>query len=149
MFDLIPSRERKQLERFRSEMDSLFDRFFDWRPLAFTVREREWMPKVDVSETDKEVIVKAEIPGMEAKDIDISMRGRVLTLKGEKKSEKEEKEENYHRVERRYGSFSRAFELPADVDSAKVKATYKDGVLKLNLPKTKEQTVKKIEIKTA
>jgi HSP20 family protein len=130
-------------------MDRLFDRFFDWRPFDLTIREGEWMPAIDVSETGKEIVVKAEIPGMEAKDIDISLNGRVLTLKGEKKTEQEEKEENYHRVERRYGSFSRSFNLPADVDSAKVKATYKDGVLKLNLPKTKEQTVKKIEIKTA
>ena len=149
MLDLIPSRERRQLDRFRSEMDGLFDRFFDWRPFDLTVREGEWMPTVDVSETGKEVIVKADIPGMEAKDIDISLSGRVLTLKGEKRSEHEEKEESYHRVERRYGSFSRSFELPADVDVNKVKAIYKDGVLKLSLPKTKEQTVKKIEIKTA
>ncbi|MGD9034796.1 MAG: Hsp20/alpha crystallin family protein [Desulfobacteraceae bacterium] len=149
MLDLIPSRERRQLDRFRSEMDRMFDRVFDWRPFDLHVREGEWMPAIDVSETGKEIVVKAEIPGMEAKDIDISLNGRVLTLKGEKKSEQEEKEENYHRVERRYGSFSRSFELPSEVDSAKVKATYKDGVLKLNLPKTKEQSVKKIEIKSA
>lgn len=149
MSDLIPSRERRQVDRFRGEIDRLFDRFFDWRPFDLTVREGEWMPAVDVSETGKEIVIKAEIPGMEAKDIDISLNGRVLTLKGERKTEKEEKEENYHRIERRHGSFSRSFELPADVDANKVYATYKDGVLKLNLPKTKEQTVKKIEIKTA
>jgi HSP20 family protein len=130
-------------------MDRLFDRVFDWRPFDLTVRAGEWMPAIDVSETDKEIVVKAEIPGMEAKDIDISLDGRVLTLKGEKKTEQEKKEENYHRVERRYGTFSRSFELPADVDANKVNATYKDGVLKLNLTKTKAQTVKKIEIKAA
>jgi HSP20 family protein len=148
MLDLIPSRERRQLDRFRSEMDGLFDRFFDWRPFDPSIRKSEWMPAIDVSETPKQIVVKAEIPGMEAKDMDISLNGRVLTLKGEKKSEQEEKEENYHRVERRYGAFSRSFELPTDVDANKVKASYKDGVLKLSLPKTKEQSVKKIEIKT-
>lgn len=130
-------------------MDRLFDRVFDWRRFDLTVRSGQWTPAIDVSETDKEILVKAEIPGMEAKDIDISLDGRVLTLKGEKKTEQEEKEENYHRVERRYGTFSRSFELPADVDTNKVNATYKDGVLKLNLTKTKAQTVKKIEIKAA
>jgi HSP20 family protein len=129
-------------------MDGLFDRFFDWRPFDPSIRKSEWMPAIDVSETPKQIVVKAEIPGMEAKDMDISLNGRVLTLKGEKKSEQEEKEENYHRVERRYGAFSRSFELPTDVDANKVKASYKDGVLKLSLPKTKEQSVKKIEIKT-
>ncbi|KPK30741.1 MAG: molecular chaperone [Nitrospira bacterium SG8_3] len=148
MLDLIPSRERRQLDRFRSEMDGLFDRFFDWRPFDLSIRKSEWMPAVDVSETPKQIVVKAEIPGMEAKDIDILLNGRVLTLKGEKKTEQEEKEENYHKVERSYGAFSRSFELPADVDANKVKTSYKDGVLKLSLPKTKEQSVKKIEIKT-
>jgi len=85
---------------------------------------------------------------MNAKDIDISLNGRVITIKGERKQEQEEKEKNYHRIERRYGSFSRSFELPSDdVDADKVKANYKDGVLELKLPKTKEQFVKKIEVK--
>jgi len=106
------------------------------------------MPAIDMSETDKEISIHAEIPGMDAKDIDISLNGRVLTIKGEKKQEQEEKEKNYHRIERRYGSFSRSFELPADVDANNVNATYENGVLELSLPKTKEQSVKKIEIKT-
>lgn len=149
MLSLIPWHERKELDRFRSEMDRLFDQFFDWRPFRRSFDEGDWTPLVDVSETGKEVIVNAEIPGMDAKDIDISLNGRVLTLRGEKKSNHEEKNENFHRIERRYGAFSRSFELPADVDANKVKATYKDGVLKISLPKTKEQSVKKIEIKTS
>ena len=149
MLSLIPWHERKELDRFRSEMDRLFDQFFDWRPFRRSFDEGDWTPLVDVSETGKEVIVNAEIPGMNAKDIDISLNGRVLTLRGEKKSNHEEKNENFHRIERRYGAFSRSFELPADVDANKVKATYKDGVLKISLPKTKEQSVKKIEIKTS
>ena len=107
------------------------------------------MPAVDMRENEKEVVLHAEIPGMDAKDIDISLNGRVLVMQGEREQEHEEKDKNYHCIERKYGSFSRSLELPADVDGDKVKATYKDGVLTLKLPKTKEQSVKKIEVKPA
>jgi HSP20 family protein len=149
MLNLTPWRERRELDHFRSEMDSLLDRFFDLAPFSRLRGTSDWLPAVDVSETDKEVVVQAEIPGMEAKDIDISLNGRILTIKGEKKQVKEEKEKNYHRTERRYGSFSRSFELPADVDTNKVEAKYKDGVLRLSLAKTKEQSLKKIEVKAS
>ena len=149
MVSLIPWTERKELDRFRSEMDRLFDRFFDIPPLRRFVRESEWFPAMDVSETSKEVIVNAEIPGMDPKEIDISLNGRVLTVKGERNREHEEKDKNFHRVERRYGAFARSVELPAEVEAGKIDATYKDGVLKINLPKTKEQHTKKIEIKTS
>jgi len=137
------------VDRFRSEVDRLFEDFFTRDPFRGFLGEGDWMPAVDVSETGKKIVVKAEVPGMDAKDIDISLNGRVLTIKGEKRDEHKEEGENYHRVERRYGTFSRTFELPADVDANKVKATYKDGVLKLELPKTKEQSVKKIEVKSS
>lgn len=149
MLNLTPWRERRDLDHFRSEMDSLFNRFFDLAPFSRLRGAGEWMPAVDVSETDKEVVVQAEIPGMEANDIDISLNGRILSIKGEKKQVQEEKEKNYHRIERRYGSFSRSFELPADVDANNVEAKYKDGVLRLSLAKTKEQSVKKIEVKAS
>ena len=86
---------------------------------------------------------------MDPKDIDISLHGNVLTLRGERKHEKEEKEENFHRVERSYGAFTRSIRLPAEVDADKVNATYKDGVLKIALPKIKEEAVKKIEVKVS
>jgi HSP20 family protein len=105
------------------------------------------MPAVDVSETADKITVKAEIPGMEAKDIEISMVGDTLTIKGEKKVEREEKEENYHMVERSYGSFSRSMKLPVGVDSDKVDATYKNGVLTVVLLKKEEVKPKPIEIK--
>ena len=130
------------MEIFRREIDRLFDRFFEVMPFS----EQEFMPSVDISETDKDVIVQAEIPGIDPKDLDISLNGRLLTIKGEKKSEHEEKKENYHKIERKYGSFSRTLELPVDVDPDKVGATYKDGVLKIVLPKT--EAGKKIEVKT-
>ncbi len=133
----------KSLEAFRREMDRLFDKFFEVIPFS----EHEFVPSVDISETESDIIVQAEIPGIDPKDLDISLSGRLLTIKGEKKSEHEEKKENYHRIERKYGSFSRTLELPADVDADKVEAVYKDGVLKITLPKT--EIGKKIEVKTA
>jgi len=147
MAGLIPWRSRGEVDRFRSDIDRMFDDFFTRSPFSRSYGAEEWMPAVDISETGKEIIVNAEIPGMDAKDIDISINGRLLTIKGERKQEQEEKGENYHRIERRYGSFSRSLELPVDVNADKVKATYKEGVLKLNLPKAKEQSVKKIEVK--
>lgn len=143
MARLIPWREpAKSLEAFRREIDRLFDRFFEVMPFS----EQEFVPSVDISETDTEIIVQAEIPGIDPKDLDISLNGRLLTIKGEKRSEHEEKKENYHKIERKYGSFSRTIDLPADIDSDKVEALYKDGVLKIILPKT--ESGKKIEVKT-
>lgn len=149
MLGLIPWREPKQIDHFRTEIDRLFDRFFDWRPSLFGGEDGQWMPSVDISETSKAVIVKAEVPGMDPKDIQVSINNNILTIQGEKKQEKEEKEENVHRVERSYGSFYRAIQLPAEVDPEKADAKYKNGILKLKLPKTREESVKKIEIKAA
>jgi HSP20 family protein len=144
MSSLIPW--RGEVDRLRNEMERLYDRFFDLRPFRRFTEEGEWMPTVDVSETEKEIIVNAEIPGVEAKDIDVNLDGNVLTIKGERKKEHEEKEENFHRIERSYGSFYRALRLPADVDGERIKATYKKGVLRIAMPKTKKETGKKIEI---
>ncbi len=144
MAKLIPWRDpARSIETFRREMDRLFDKFFEVIPFS----EQEFVPSVDISETDKDIIVQAEIPGINPKDLDISLNGRLLTIKGEKKSEHEEKKENYHKIERKYGAFSRTLELPADVDPDKVEAVYKDGVLKITLPKI--ESGKKIEVKTA
>jgi len=149
MSNLIPWDGRSEIDRFRSEIDRMFKDVFTRSPFGRAFEEGDWWPAMDVSETGKKIVVNAEIPGMDPKDIDISLNGRVLTIKGERKQEQEEKEKSYHHIERRYGFFSRSFELPADVDANKVTANYKDGVLKLNLPKTKGQSVKKIEVKTS
>ena len=93
-------------------------------------------PRVNVAETEKEVKVTAELPGVEEKDIEVNLTGDVLTLKGEKRAETEEKGKNFHRVERRYGSFARAVEMPAEVDPGKVTAVFKKGVLTVTLAKT-------------
>lgn len=145
--DLVPWGRPGDLMRLRREMDSLFDRFLDWRPFGGEGAVSVWRPVLDVSETPKEVVIKAELPGMDPKEIDISLRDNVLTLKGERKQEKEQKDEDYHRVERSYGSFVRSFRLPAEVESEKVDASYKDGVLNIRLKKTAKSAAKKIEVK--
>lgn len=145
--DLIQWRPFREVSRLRNEMDRLWDEYFGSGRRAFRPIEEEWLPAVDVSETADKITVKAEIPGLEAKDIEISMVGDTLTIKGEKKAEREEKDENYHMVERSYGSFSRAMKLPGVVDSEKVEATYKNGVLTVVLPKKEEVKPKAIQIK--
>ena len=147
MAGLIPWRERSEIDHFKTEIDRLFDDFFVRRSFRRDFEEGDWVPAVDISESEKEIIIHAEIPGVDAKDLDITLSGRTLTMKGERKQEQEEKKENYHRIERRYGSFSRSFELPSDVDESRVEAAYKDGVLTVNLPKIKEQSAKRKRVK--
>ena len=149
MKGLIPFGERvdRSLSQFRREMDTLFDRFFDkpFAPMRFETGE--WMPAVDVAETDREIIVKVELPGLEVKDIDIALKGNLLTIKGERKQESEKQEESFHRKESSYGMFSRTIQLPAEVDEDKIEAVYKKGILKISLPKTGGSAGRKIEIK--
>lgn len=108
-----------------------------------------WIPLVDLYETEQDVILKAELPGVDAKDVEVSIHDGMLYLKGERKHESEVKEENYRHVERTYGSFSRTFALPASVDAEKVKAEFKDGILTLTMPKREEAKPKKIKISAA
>ncbi len=146
--DLVPWRGG-EASRLKNEMEQLFDRFFDWRPFG-PIREKDvWSPALDISETDGTFVVKAELPGMDPKEIDVSLSKNVLTLRGEKKQEKEEKDKSFHRIERSYGTFSRSVQLSSDVDPENVDATYKDGVLQLKLKKTERSAAKKIEIKAA
>src|SRR5438552_4068077 len=105
-----------------------------------------WSPAVDIFETEGEIVVKAELPGVDRKDITLNLDNNVLTLKGERRFEKETKEENYHRIERAYGGFSRAFSIPATVDEEKIRADYRDGVLKIALPKKEVAKPKQIRI---
>jgi len=105
-----------------------------------------WGQAVDIFETEGEIVVKAELPGMDRKDITLHLENNVLTLKGERKFEKETKDENYHRIERAYGGFSRAFSIPATVDEEKIRADYNDGVLQIVLPKKDQAKPKQIRI---
>ena len=121
---------------------------FRTRPGGLRPWTEEWTPAVDVAETPEQVTVKAEVPGLDPKEIDISLVGDLLTIKGEKKSEREETKENYHLVERSYGSFSRALRLPAAVDIDQIDAKYDQGVLTITCPKKEPVKPKAIEIKT-
>ena len=143
---IVRWRPFRDLVSIQDEMNRLFDDFFG-RPLARTEwTEGVWSPTVDVSEDKDNMIIKAEMPGMKKEDVKISIQDNVLTLKGEKKQEKEEKDKNYHRVERSYGSFCRSFQLPTSVKTDKIKANYRDGVLNITLPKTEEVKPKQIPI---
>ena len=105
-----------------------------------------WAPAVDIYETPDSIVLQAELPGLSKDDIDIQVRDNVLTLKGERRSEKEVKEGNYLRVERAYGGFQRAFTLPAAVQADKIRAVFKDGVLDVSIPKAEEAKSKQIKI---
>jgi HSP20 family protein len=147
--ELMEWRPFREISRLRGEMDRLWDDYFGSGRRGLQGLQPEFAPAVDVKETDTQIVVKAEVPGMDPKDINISVTGEVLTIKGEKKSEREEKEENYHLVERSYGSFSRSLALPAAVDLDKIEAKYDKGVLTVTCPKKEEVKPKAIEIKTA
>jgi HSP20 family protein len=140
-------RPSRDLLGIRDEMNRLFDNFFSGLPERRSgLLEGEWAPSIDIAETDNEIVVTAELPGVDQKDVDITITDDVLTLKGEKKEEKEIKKENYHRIERSYGGFQRTVTLPTGVQADKAKATYKDGVLTVNVPKTEEAKPKQIKI---
>ena len=145
MFEVTPWRPFRELSNLRREMDDFWGNLADER--EFLPMRGEWMPSVDISETKDSLVVKAEIPGMESKDIDISLSGDLLTIKGEKKQKTEEKKENFHRIETRYGAFSRTIRVPVSVDPEKIEASYDNGVLKITLPKKEEVKAKQIEIK--
>jgi HSP20 family protein len=143
---IVRWRPFRDMMNIQDEMNKLFDDFLG-RPLMRTEwSEGVWNPSVDVSETKDNVLIKAEMPGLIKDDVKISVQDNMLTLSGEKKQEKEEKETNYHRIESSYGAFSRSFTLPTSVKSDKIKATYKDGVLSITLPKIEEVKAKEIPI---
>jgi HSP20 family protein len=138
----------------RSQMNRLFDQFFE-RPFSLSPFFREsamigdFAPRLDVSETDEEVTISAELPGLEPEDINITVDRNCLNISGEKRAEKEDQGQHYCRVERSYGSFQRSIPLPDELDEDKIDATYKRGVLKVTVPKKAEykRQSKRIEIK--
>jgi len=137
-----PSREMNYLQR---EMNRVFDSFF--QDADDDVSGSNWYPSVDIKETADNVEVFAELPGLRKEDINLSVRDNVLTIAGEKRRDDEEKEANFHRLERMYGTFTRSFTLPARVVTGKVDALFKDGILHLVLPKAEDEKPKQIEIK--
>jgi HSP20 family protein len=109
----------------------------------------DWAPSVDIVEKENEILIKAELPGVETKDVAVTVDNNVLTIKGERRLEKDVKKESYHRMERSYGSFARTFSLPGTLDASDVRAEYKDGLLTLTLPKKSAAKSRSVEIKAA
>lgn len=149
---LVPWRAREtgmdlfdNLEDIQREMNRLFD-FRLNRPGKSGVSATEWMPAVDVVDEKDQIRVKADLPGLKKEEIGVSVDNGILTIKGEKKEEKETKEKEYIRSERYYGAFHRSFTLPVGVDAQKVNAGYKDGVLEITLPKKEDAKSKQIKV---
>jgi HSP20 family protein len=130
----------------REKMNRLFEDVFTGRGDDKELASSTWAPAVDIFETENELVMSAEIPGIDEKDIEIKLEDNTLTLKGERKFEKETKEENYHRIERSYGSFYRAFTLPNSVDLDKIHAEHENGILKITLPKRQELKPRNVKI---
>ena len=122
------------------------ERFFNGFGLDYQNSDSVWSPTVDISETEESYEVKAEIPGLKKEDIKLSVEDNVLTLSGERKVEKETEKKNYHRLERAYGKFERSFRLPREVDSESIKASYKNGVLTVQIPKSEAVKPKEIAV---
>jgi HSP20 family protein len=151
-----PTRYGDPFQSFRSEMDRVFDNFLGGLPSLASLRhgfpvEQGLTPTLDVKENEKEIVVKADLPGIDEKDINLTIHDGVLSLRGEKKSERTDERENYHVMERSYGSFQRSIRLPETIDEDKVDARFDKGVLTVTLPKRADmvKTQKKIEIKGA
>ena len=139
-----------RLDPFRelTNLQSHLNRVFSETPRSEAPVD-SWAPVVDIFERGDDLVLHAEIPGVDANEIELQVEGRVLTLRGERTRHKEVKEEDYHRVERTYGSFSRTFTLPSGVDPSRIAASSKDGVLEVVLPKAEEAKPKRIEVKAS
>ena len=142
----------KDMEEIQKRMASLWN----WEPFRSangqeeTLTVAEWSPNVDIVEDEKEFLIKAELPDMKREDVKVTVEDNVLTLSGERRQEKEEKNKRYHRIECEYGSFTRSFTLPAGTQGDKVAAEFKEGVLRIHLPKDGKATAgKSVEIKVA
>lgn len=158
--NLIPWRNKQSslapassLLELRHEMDRLFDRFFTGGPWGAFDGDggalAAWSPTLDVDEDEKNITVRAELPGLDPNEIDLTVNGRVLTVSGEKKEETERQEKGYRYSERRFGSFRRSVELPAEVDANAVGAEYRKGVLTVTLPKTAASQARRIQVAAA
>ena len=132
-----------ELADWTDEVERRMQRLFDVRSEA---EKQVWAPRVDIKETANELVVSADVPGIDKKDVNVSMKEGVLSISGERKSEQRAEGENWHRIERVFGSFQRSFYIPVDVDESKIKASYKDGVLNIALPKKEEAKKKEIPI---
>jgi HSP20 family protein len=148
MRELAPFSGIRVPDRLRREFDDVWSRFFtdlDLPAVRFT--DGDFVPRINVRETDDALVVTVEVPGMKPEEIEVTLTGDILSIKGEKREEKEEKKSNYHLVERRFGSFNRTFRLPVEVKTDKLSASHKDGVLTVTLPKAAKATAKTIKVR--
>ncbi len=134
----------KDLMALQERMNRFFEETFSRGPQE--AEAGAWLPPVDILERGEEIILKMEVPEVDQNDIDIKVEGNILIIKGERRLEEETKTEDYHKLERPYGSFSRSFSLPNTIEPGKVKASYKDGMLRLTLPKKEETKPKQIKV---
>ncbi|MBX7257086.1 MAG: Hsp20/alpha crystallin family protein [Candidatus Hydrogenedentes bacterium] len=146
---LVRWKDKGELTPFSAlrDIENQFSRLFGELNRDFGPFDRVWSPTVDLKETDDAYALEADLPGLKKEDIDLTVVDNLVTIKGSRKHEAETKEKGYHRVERRYGSFERSFEIPGGFDAEKIKAHYEDGVLKVTLPKREEAKPKQIEVK--
>jgi HSP20 family protein len=135
------------LASLRESMDKLFDELFTRRPRGQA--EVAWAPAVEVFETDNDVMVRAELPGIDPKNVEITVTQDTLTLKGEAKADREDKARNYYRRELRYGSFLRSIQLPSDVKGDQATASYKNGILEIRVPKSERAKPKSVKVEVA
>ncbi len=140
----------RELEEMSDRLNRMFARPAMWQGNGKEIMTvADWTPLVDISETEGEYLIKAELPEVKKEDVKVTVEDGVLTMQGERKQEKEEKGKKLHRIERSYGRFVRSFTLPDTIDEGNVKAEYADGVLKLRLPKSEKAKPKQIEVKVA
>ena len=138
--------EPLELEDVQNRLSKLFGRRTNGRD---EITLADWAPLADITEDDKEYLIKAELPDVKKEDVKVTVENSVLTISGERKFEKEEKKKKYHRVERAYGSFMRSFSLPDQADASRVKAEFKNGMLTVHLPKSEKAKPKQIEVNVA
>ena len=136
----------RDLVSLREKMNRLFEEAFTSRGEEKDLVAGTWTPSVDIYETESALVLTAEVPGIDENDIEIKIEDNTLTLTGERRFEKETKEENYHRIERAYGSFYRSFTLPNSIDQDKIEAQHENGVLKINMPKKPELKPRKVKV---
>ena len=139
----------RDLMSLQERMNRLFDESYRGRQGAEDWTAGNWAPAVDIYEQNGNIMLQAELPGLDPKDVDVRVENNVLTLRGQRKLEENVKQDSYHRVERSYGSFTRSFTLPSVIDTEKIQASYKDGVLRLTLPTREEAKPKQIAINIA
>ena len=140
---------RKELEDLEKRLSTFFRRPSIENGDKEMMKVTEWSPLVDIAEDDKEYVVKAELPEIKKEEVKVKVEDNVLCISGERKKETEEKGKRYHRIEREYGSFMRSFALPDDADGSKVSAEYKDGILKVHVPKSEKAKPKSVDVKVS